>query len=51
MHGKGKYSTLYESYEGDFVDNTFEGQGVYIFKSGAKYEGSFKNNQFEGKGK
>ena len=51
-HGKG---TLYYKngsikYEGDFVNNEFEGNGKYIWENGNYYIGQEKNGLGHGKG-
>ena len=38
-------------YEGDFVNNKFEGYGKYIFDNGDYYVGEFLNDLQHGKGK
>jgi len=38
-------------YEGDFIDNEFEGNGVYYLDNGNYYEGQFKKGKFNGYGK
>ena len=52
LNGKG---TLYDKngnirYEGDYIDNKFEGNGKLIFADGHYYIGQFKNNLANGKG-
>ena len=37
-------------YEGDFVDNAFEGQGVLALPNGTHYEGGFRNSRYSGHG-
>jgi hypothetical protein len=39
-----------ESYEGDFVENLFHGQGTYIYKNGDIYDGIWANNKKNGAG-
>ena len=53
MHGKGiiYYKNGNEEYNGDFVDDKFEGNGKYIWESGKYYIGEQKNNKIQGKGK
>ena len=45
-NGKGilYYSNGNIKYEGDFVDDKFEGNGKYIWQSGEYYIGQWKNN-------
>jgi hypothetical protein len=53
MYGKGKYISSDFLYEGDFVNNVYEGNGTYIYKNNVKkirYEGEFKNDMFNGYG-
>ena len=38
-------------YEGDFLEDKLNGNGVYTYLDGAIYTGQFKNDVFEGKGK
>ena len=38
-------------YEGDFIEDKYEGNGKYTFKSGEYYIGEWKNNLRHGKGK
>ena len=38
-------------YEGDWVNDDYEGHGKYINKNGDYYEGQFKNGLKNGKGK
>ena len=53
MNGKGKIKLKdgRTKYEGDFVDNKFQGIGIYYFESGDYYFGQFFNNMQHGKGK
>ena len=38
-------------YEGDYMNDKFEGKGILYYENGNKhYEGNFVNNKFEGKG-
>ena len=53
MNGKGQ---LYLNdgrikYEGDFVNNKFQGHGKYLFEDGQYYIGQFFNDMQHGKGK
>lgn len=35
----------WDVYEGDFVDDTFQGKGVFRFVDGGVYEGDFVNGK------
>ena len=52
-HGKGivydKNSNII--YEGDFVDDKYEGYGKLIYENGSYYIGSFKNGIPHGEGR
>lgn len=37
-------------YEGEMVDNCFQGKGMYYFSNGDVYMGEFQNDMFEGYG-
>ena len=37
-------------YEGDTIDDAFNGKGIFYFSNGDIYEGQFKNDMFEGIG-
>ena len=52
-NGKGKlyYSNGNIKYDGEFVDDKFEGYGKYIEENGRYYIGKWKNNKMHGKGK
>ena len=50
-HGKGKFKSDLENYDGDWKDDQKDGDGTLIFSDGTKYIGQFKNNNFDGKGK
>ena len=52
-HGKGilYYKSGNVKYEGDFVNDKFEGDGKYYWESGEYYIGQFKNGLNNGKGK
>ena len=52
-HGKGKiyYATGNIKYDGDFINDKFEGNGKYIYKNGDYYIGEWKNNVVHGIGK
>ena len=51
-HGQGIFisSGGIEKYQGGWKDDMMNGDGEYIFASGAVYKGSFKNNLFDGNG-
>ena len=52
MHGKGIiYLNNTIKYDGDFVNNQFNGFGKYYFESGNYYIGQFKDDMQNGKGK
>ena len=46
MNGKGSlyYSSGNKKYEGDFINDKFEGNGKYFYENGNYYIGQFKNN-------
>eukprot|EP01038_Epipyxis_sp_PR26KG_P012585 gene12585-16876_t len=51
MHGEGEYTFSSNAvYKGNFVKNTFQGEGTYIFPDGAKYIGSWNQNKMHGNG-
>ena len=37
-------------YEGEFVNNQYEGEGKYYYENGDIYIGNFKNGHFHGQG-
>jgi len=37
-------------YEGDIVDECFQGKGIFHFSNGDVYEGEFQNDMFQGTG-
>ena len=39
------------SYEGEFKNGEFDGEGVYVMHDGSRYAGQFQNGLFHGKGK
>lgn len=43
-HGFGKESDNGNVYEGSWVENQKQGQGVWKFKLGGKYEGNFNRS-------
>ena len=51
-HGKGILYNKDENikYEGDFIDDKFEGRGKYFYENGEYFIGEFKNNLKNGKG-
>jgi len=48
--GKGILSFSSEHYEGMFLDNCFEGEGIYIDNKGTRYEGIWMANFLDGLG-
>ena len=52
-NGKGKlyFKDNNLKFEGDFVDDKFEGHGKLIYDNGVYYVGEFKDNKKNGKGK
>ncbi len=52
-HGKGKlyYKNKDIQYEGDFVNNKFDGNGIFFYEHGEYYVGQFKNGKIDGEGK
>jgi hypothetical protein len=53
MHGRGTLVVAINGviYEGFFVQNEFNGKGVYIYNNGNVYKGEFVNGYRHGKGK
>lgn len=51
--GVGKYTNKKDGvvYEGEWVDDRMEGQGLATYPSGAVYEGGFENNLYNGEGR
>ena len=51
-HGHGKLYTNDDHliYEGEFKENSLNGQGVYYFKNGDKYDGFWKKDKRSGNG-
>ena len=52
MHGKGKiyYKDGNVQYEGDFINDKFDGNGIYFDKDGNYYDGKWKKGLRHGKG-
>ena len=51
FHKKGKLEIFnYYVYDGNFVNNMFDGKGTITYKNGDKYSGLFKNGFFDGTG-
>lgn len=54
MNGKGVYRIQTpegnESYTGEFKENQFHGEGLYVFADGGSYQGQWANNHMEGMG-
>nr|CCC92146.1 conserved hypothetical protein [Trypanosoma congolense IL3000] len=52
MHGLGKlrFLTSGDTYNGQFVHGMFQGQGTYIWASGAMYDGEWRGNRMHGLG-
>ena len=53
-HGRGKISFTKsiagDEYTGEFRNDKFHGQGVYIYSKGGKYVGEFQDDKKHGKG-
>ena len=49
--GKEYYKNGNIRYEGDFINDKFEGNGKYIYEDGDYYIGEWKNDLKHGKGK
>ncbi len=54
-HGKGtsevyKKGKLFGTYFGDFKDDKYNGQGIYIWADGKKYVGEFRDGKRDGQG-
>ena len=47
--GAFRYATS-AKYEGEFLNNQYQGHGTYTFPSGAVYDGPFVENQMHGEG-
>lgn len=45
--GKGEKKTLYDTYEGEFKNYRFDGQGTFIHASGEKYVGGWLKGKRE----
>ena len=41
---------IYRNYNGDWINNTMDGKGVFNWGNECKYNGDYKNNKREGKG-
>ena len=39
------------SYEGEYKDGKYHGQGIFSYPDGSKYEGKWKHGIYHGKGK
>ena len=51
FHKKGQLEIFnYYVYDGNFVNNMFNGKGTITYKNGDKYSGIFKNGFFDGTG-
>ena len=48
--GNGTFTCGPDRYSGGWVHDRMDGEGEYIFSSGALYRGSFSQNQFHGEG-
>ena len=48
--GKGKCVWDGDTYEGDFQDDMFHGQGTMTYADGEKYVGQWKDNMYHGQG-
>lgn len=51
MHGKGVLEwNDGRKYDGDFINNKFDGEGKYFYRNGNIYTGPFKQGKKHGKG-
>ena len=50
MHGKGVFKSHGTLYEGEFLNNEFNGEGKYTDEYGNTYTGKFLNGMFQGEG-
>uniref|UniRef100_A0A7S1C5G3 MORN repeat-containing protein 5 n=1 Tax=Bicosoecida sp. CB-2014 TaxID=1486930 RepID=A0A7S1C5G3_9STRA len=49
--GQGTFDDGVERYEGSWVADKMDGQGKFVFATGAVYEGGFADNVFSGSGR
>ena len=50
-HGKGKFTWNSGAYyDGDFVEDVMEGNGLLVFQDKSTYKGLWKNNLRQGEG-
>ena len=51
-NGKGIFTSsgAFDKYNGNWKNDMMNGEGEYIFSSGAIYKGTFKDNLFDGEG-
>jgi len=48
--GRGKWACEGDEYDGEWVNDTMEGEGTMRFTSGARYSGRWKGGVYEGRG-
>lgn len=46
--GPGVYTTSLGAYEGTFIDDHLEGEGIFMWNSGKIYKGMFVKSKFHG---
>lgn len=51
LSGKGTWDYGNGIYEGDFANGAPQGDGVFVYKDGARYEGQFQNGAMHGRGR
>jgi hypothetical protein len=49
-HGWGVFTDGGTRYDGQWVDDQMQGEGIITYDSGASYKGDFYQNQFNGRG-
>lgn len=52
MHGEGTltFNMTGSKYKGSFIDNQFDGRGVFTWTNGCRYEGQWRANKMHGEG-
>jgi hypothetical protein len=49
-NGRGTFTCGPDQYTGSWINDAMDGEGEYMFSSGAVYRGNFSQNMFEGEG-